>query len=139
MQCNYYSLTVVRLSMPALHLTPPSPSLSVSQPAPGVQLPAERAGVSPCHQTLLPQHQVPAGQQQRRLASPCGETLFSYLHEAAARGLSAHQALLQLTGEGPMCTDGQQARNVARYFTSEGFTEDLMCLIDLVWYCLSSA
>lgn len=88
-------------------------SLSVSYTAPGVQLPAEGTGVSPRHQTLLSQHQVPAGQQQRRLTSTCGETLLSHLHEAAARGLSPHQALLQLTGKGLVCSDGRLARTVA--------------------------
>lgn len=55
--------------------------------------------MSPRNQALLPQHQVPAGQQQRRLTSTCRETLLSHLHEAAAGCLSPHQALLQLTGK----------------------------------------
>lgn len=93
-------------------------SLCVSYPAPRVQLPAEGAGVSPRHQALLPQHQVPAGQQQRRLTSACGETVLPHLHEAAARGLSPHQALLQLTGKGPICSDGRLASTVARWMLS---------------------
>lgn len=73
-------------------------SLSVFYPAPGVQFPAKRTSVSPRHQALLSQHQVPPGQQQRCLSSTCGETLFSHLHEAASCCLSPHQALLHLTG-----------------------------------------
>lgn len=73
--------------------------LFVSYPAPGVQLPAEGTGLPPRHQALLSQHKVPPGQQQRRLASACGEALLPHLHEAAARRLSPHQELLQLTGE----------------------------------------
>lgn len=65
--------------------------------------------MSPRHQALLPQHQVPAG-QQLRLTGSCGETLFPHLHEAAARGLGPHQALLQLTGKGGVCSDGPPAR-----------------------------
>lgn len=101
------------LGISMLDLISASPSLSVPYPAPGVQLPAEGTGVSPRHKALLPQHQVPAGQQQRRLTSTCGETLLSHLHETAARGLSPHQALLQLTGKGPVCSDGRLVRTVA--------------------------
>lgn len=66
--------------------------------APGVQLPVEGARVSARHQALLPQHQVPTGEQQRRFAGPRGEALLPHLHAAAARGLGAHQALLQSAG-----------------------------------------
>lgn len=78
----------------------------VSYTAPGIQLPAEGTRLSPRYQTLLPQHQVPAGQQQCHITSACRETLLSHLHEAAARGLSPHQALLQLTGKGPFYSNG---------------------------------
>lgn len=96
-----------------LDLIPASISFSVSCTAPGVQLPAEGTGLSTRHQALLPQHQVPAGQQQCHLTSTCRETLLSHLHEAAARGLSPHQALLQLTGKGPVCSNGRLARSSA--------------------------
>lgn len=76
-------------------------SSSVSHAAPGVQLPAEGARLSPRHQALLAQHQVPPG-LQRHFAGARGETVLPHLHEAAARGLGPHQALLHIAGEGPM-------------------------------------
>lgn len=101
------------ISITMLDLVLASISFSVSYTAPGVQLPVEGTGLSPCHQALLPQHQVQAGQQQCHLTSTCRETLLSHLHEAAAGGLSPHQALLQLTGKGPICSNGRLARTSA--------------------------
>ncbi len=115
MKCSKYSLKTVSLGIKMLHLIPVPHSVyrCVSYPAPGVQFPAEGTGVSPRHQALFPQHQVPAGQQQRCLTSACGETLLSHLHEAAARGLSPHQALLQLTGKRTGGSDDRLAKTGA--------------------------
>lgn len=91
-----------------------------SHPAPRVQFPAEGTGLSPRHQALLPQHQVPAGQW--RFTCARGEALLPHLHEAAARGLCSHQALLQLTGKGPIRGDCWLARRCPDgCFTSKGF------------------
>lgn len=95
---------IINYSSVCCHAPSGPMSSSVSHSAPGVQFLAERKGVPPRHQALLPQHQVPAGHWQCCHTSPCRETLFSHLHEVTASGFSPHQALLQLIGEVPIST-----------------------------------
>lgn len=115
-------------------------SSSVSYSAPGVQFLAERKGVPPRHQALLPQHQVPAGHRQRRRTSPCREALLSHLHEVTASGFSPHQALLQLIGEVPI---SKKLLHNLSFLCEEADAPHLSSLFSIFlsekWMCLCSA